>query len=144
MRDTVRETGVVVTNESLQSKPAVLQTEGKNLKGVSSDFNDALTTLSSELERIETGDRPPWGGDDIGSSFGALYEGFRTGMLESMTHLIGRIDDIGTGLEGMGDNHEINEDFNDSLIKAEEARAEKEGIGQVPSLGGGAAWVEKV
>ncbi|MCK1798903.1 hypothetical protein MTQ01_23325 [Streptomyces sp. XM4193] len=126
-----------MSNESLQSKPAVLQTEGKNMQQVSKDFNTALTTLKNTLTGIEAGDRPPWGGDDIGSSFGALYEGFRDGMYESMGHLVGRVDDIGKGLTGMGDNHEVNEDFNDSLVKAEEARAEKLGIGKIPHLGGG-------
>lgn len=127
-----------MTNESLQSDPAVLQTEGKNMKKVSTDFNTALETLKSSLKALEEGsDRPPWGNDDLGSSFGALYSGFRDGMKESMAHLVGRLDDIGTGLTGMGNNHEVNEDFNDSLIKAEEARAEKEGIGTMPHLSKG-------
>lgn len=108
------------------------------MKGVSTDFQSALTALQTNLQAAGEGaDRPPWGNDDIGSSFGALYEGFRQGMFESMTHLIGRIDDIGTGLKGMGDNHEVNEDFNDSLVKAEEARAQKEAIGEVSGPSGG-------
>lgn len=124
-----------MTNESLQSKPQVLQTEGNNMKGVSTDFQTALTTLQDSLTKAGEGaERPPWGNDDIGSSFGALYEGFRQGMFESMTHLIDRIEDIGTGLKGMGDNHEVNESFNDSLIKAEEARADQQGISDVPSI----------
>lgn len=107
------------------------------MKGVSTDFQTALTTLQTSLTQAGEGaDRPPWGNDDIGSSFGALYEGFRQGMFESMTHLIDRIDDIGTGLKGMGDNHEVNESFNDSLIKAEETRAEQEAIGEVRPISG--------
>lgn len=114
------------------------------MKEVSTDFQTALNELKNSLKAAgEMEDRPPWGNDDIGSSFGALYEGFREGMMESMTHLIGRVDDIGGGLKGMGNNHEVNEDFNDSLVKSEQARAEREGISQLPSIGGG-AYVKQV
>ncbi|UGY93948.1 hypothetical protein [Streptomyces gobiensis] len=116
-----------MSNDGMLAEPAVLQTEGKNLKKISTDFKTALTTLQSELKSAEEGDRPPWGADDIGDNFGALYTGFRDGMFESMAHLVGRLDDIGGGLTGMGDNHEVNEDFNNSLMKREQSRAEAEG-----------------
>ncbi|MBB1255928.1 hypothetical protein [Streptomyces alkaliterrae] len=124
-----------MSNDGLQADPSVLQAEGRNFVKLSKDFARAVKTLENGLKAAgEYEGRPPWGADDLGDNFGALYTGFRDGMFESMAHLTGRIDDIGNGLKGMGTNHEINEDFNDSLLKAEQSRAESLGIGKMPRI----------
>ncbi|MFJ6749852.1 MULTISPECIES: hypothetical protein [unclassified Streptomyces] len=85
-----------------------------------------MDKLQSGLTGLEGQDTPPWGDDEIGEKFGVVYEGLRDGMYESMGHLAAKLQEIGGALKTMGDNHEADEDFNDSLMKQHIANAEAE------------------
>lgn len=105
--------------DGLKAEVKVLETEGKNFDTLGDDFNTAVETLRNGLTALEQGDRPPWGGDDLGEKFGIVYEGLRDGMYESMGHLASELKRFGGALQQMGKNHEQGESFNEALLDQE-------------------------
>lgn len=119
--------------DGLKAEVKVLETEGKNFDSLGDDFNTAVETLKNSLTALEQGDRPPWGGDDLGEKFGVVYEGLRDGMYESMGHLAAELKRFGGALQQMGKNHEEGESFSEAMMDQEvqNAQAESQLIQQV-------------
>lgn len=115
----------------MHSDPAVLKTEGYHMFNVGVDFAQAVTTLKAGLGKLEEGETPPWGDDDIGEKFGVVYEGLRDGMYDSMGSLAERIAGMGAAFARMGLAHEQNEAEQEAIWQ--KTMAEYDGQVEVPS-----------
>ncbi|MFH8572774.1 hypothetical protein [Streptomyces sp. NPDC017993] len=113
-----------MAGDGLQADVPSLKAGGKDFTSVGQRYQTAVDKLQTGLTGLEGQGTPPWGDDDIGSKFGVVYEGLRDGMYESMGHLAAKLQEIGGALTTMGNNHEADEDFNDSLMKQHIANAE--------------------
>ncbi|MEV6588125.1 hypothetical protein [Streptomyces acidicola] len=113
------------------SDPKVLKDEGFNMFTVGQDFAKAAKSLQDDLTRLEKGDTPPWGDDDIGSKFGVVYEGLRDGMYDSMGSLAERLAGIGLAFTKMGVAQEKNEAREEEIWRA--TTAEYDGQVKMPS-----------
>ncbi|MFD8324548.1 hypothetical protein ACF082_08805 [Streptomyces lydicus] len=113
-----------MAGDGLQADIPSLKAGGKDFTGIGERYQSAVEKLKNALTGLEGQDTPPWGDDDIGEKFGVVYEGLRDGMYESMGHLAAKLQEIGGALNTMGDNHQADEDFNESLMKQHVANAE--------------------
>ncbi|MFE3646659.1 hypothetical protein ACFXO2_02230 [Streptomyces sp. NPDC059152] len=102
---------------------ASLRKGGGDFDTIGKDYQSLVDKLQTALTSLEGQDTPPWGDDDLGGKFGVVYEGLRDGMYESMGHLATKLQDIGSGLNNMAENHEADESFNDSMMKQRTAFA---------------------
>ncbi|GHK05979.1 hypothetical protein SY2F82_77760 [Streptomyces sp. Y2F8-2] len=98
-----------MSSDYMDSDPKVLKTEGFNMFTVGQNFAKAVKSLQDGLTKLEQGDTPPWGDDDIGEKFGVAYEGLRDGMYQSMGSLAERLAGMGIAFTKMGVAHEQNE-----------------------------------
>ncbi|MFE4019144.1 hypothetical protein ACFXPZ_17260 [Streptomyces sp. NPDC059101] len=102
---------------------ASLRKGGGDFDTIGKDYQSLVDKLQTALTSLEGQDTPPWGDDDLGGKFGVVYEGLRDGMYESMGHLATKLQEIGSGLNNMAENHEADESFNDSMMKQRTAFA---------------------
>ncbi|MFD0275972.1 hypothetical protein ACFVHB_18975 [Kitasatospora sp. NPDC127111] len=80
-------------------KPWELHGEGREFEKISEDFGKAVGTLEQGLAALGS----PWGLDQPGSGFAAVYKDAHGGVLGGLRGLAGRLGQVGSGLHTMAE-----------------------------------------